>query len=312
MLLPCRVAPLAKERVWGGNRLMPPRVLPIGELWLAGPWLRVASGPDAGRTLDEVAGEHGAAFVGSAAPAGAGPRFPLLAKLLDPAAWLSVQVHPDDALARRLEGPTAVGKAEAWFVVDAEPGAELLVGLRPGATIEDARAAIALPAERRASAVVDLLARTAVQPGDAVLLPAGTLHAVGPGVLLYEIQQPSDITYRVDDWGRRPTPDRPLHVDQALAAIAIGAVPEIRRAAPAGRVLACPHFALDLVDAPASLDPGGRTLHVVTSLDGRAELSADGWAVPLAAHETLVVPATAGPYDVRPADGGRVLVASLP
>lgn len=86
MLTPLRVAPLARERVWGGTRLLPPRILPIGELWLAGPWIEVAGGPYAGQTLEDVAGELGPTLVGSSAPDGPGPRFPLLAKLLDPAA----------------------------------------------------------------------------------------------------------------------------------------------------------------------------------------------------------------------------------
>jgi mannose-6-phosphate isomerase len=315
VLTPLRVAPLARERVWGGTRLMAPRTLPIGELWLAGPWIEVAVGPYAGRTLDDVARELGADFVGSAAPAdpGTGPRFPLLAKLLDPAAWLSVQVHPDDAVARRLEGPGAVGKAEAWYVVDAEPGAELLVGLRPGVTLAAARAAITLPAERRGTAVVDLLARLAVGRGDAITLPPGTLHAVGPGVLLYEIQQPSDLTYRVDDWGRPATDGRPLHLEQALASIGVDGPPEIRRSVPPGRVLALPpHFALDLVAEPAHLDPAGRTLHVVTALDGPAILAGPGWTERLAPRESLVVPATAGGYALEPEGATRVLVAALP
>jgi mannose-6-phosphate isomerase len=272
----------------------------------------VASGPHAGRTLEEIAVELGEPFVGSTAPAGPGPRFPLLTKLLDPAAWLSIQVHPDDEVARRLEGPDAVGKAEAWFVVDADPGAELLVGLRAGVTLDDARAAIALPAERRGSAVSDLMARLAVGPGDAITLPAGTLHAVGPGVLLYELQQPSDLTYRVDDWGRPATHERPLHVTQALASLGIGAPPEIRRAAAPGRVLACAQFALDLVVDPTRLGPAGRTLHVVTALDGPADLEGAGWSERLEPFETVVIPAEIAGYEARPSAGSRLLVAALP
>lgn len=312
MLTPLRVVPLAKERVWGGTRLMPPRTLPIGELWVAGPWIAVGAGPHAGRTLEDLATELGATLVGTAAPSGPGPRFPLLAKLLDPAAWLSVQVHPDDALARTLEGPEAVGKEEAWYVVDAEPGAELLVGLRDGVTLDDARAAIALPPDRRGGAVVDLLERHVVGRGDAITLPAGTLHAVGPGVLLYEIQQPSDITYRVDDWGRPATQERPLHVAKALASVGVGAPPEMRRRVPAGRMLTGAHIALDLVEAPATLRPAGRTLHIVTALDAPADVSGPGWEERLAPLETLVVPAAIAACEARPSAGGRLLVAALP
>jgi mannose-6-phosphate isomerase len=310
VLTPLRIVPEERERVWGGTRLGPPRDLPIGELWLAGPWLAVASGPHAGRTLDDVAGELGASLVGTAAPGGEGPRFPLLAKLIDPAAWLSVQVHPDDATARRLEGPGAVGKSEAWYVLDAAPGAELLLGTRPGGTVEQVRAAIADAADGRGTVIVDLMERIAVRPGDAFLVPAGTLHAVGPGVLLYELQQPSDLTYRVDDWGRPATPQRPLHTAQALASVAVRG-PERGLGGP-GRLVACEHFTLEALDAPASVDPAGRTPHLVTAAGASLQLAGAGWAERLAPLETVVVPAAAGPYELRPEPGGRALLAALP
>jgi len=312
VLAPFRATPLPRERVWGGTRLVRPAGLPVGELWLAGPWLDVASGPLAGRTLEEAASTLGEALVGSAAPTGARPRFPLLVKLLDPAAWLSVQVHPDDAMARQLEGPDAVGKTEAWFVIEANPGAELLVGTRPGVTLDAARVAIGRPAEERGMAVVDLMERVVVHRGDALLVPAGTLHAVGPGVFLYELQQPSDLTYRVDDWGRPASSARPLHTAQALAAVRVEERPAVRAAAPGGRLATCPQFTLDIVDAPTVRDPGGRSVHVVTAVAGPADLVGEGWAERLGPLETLIVPADAGTYELRPQPGGRALVAGLP
>ena len=311
MIAPFRVVPFAAERVWGGSRFRPPRDLPVGELWVAGPWLAAADGPHAGRTLDDLAADLGAPLVGSAATAGPGPRFPLLVKYLDPAAWLSVQVHPDDAIARRLEGPAAVGKTEAWYVLEAEPGAELLIGTRPGVTLDDVRTAIALPPASRGAAIVDLMERTVVRAGDAFLVTAGMLHAVGPGVLLYELQQPSDLTYRVDDWGRPETPDRPLHTAQALASVAVGP-PRRAGSDRAGRLLACDNFALDLVDVATSLDPADRTLQVVAAVGAPLELNCDAWSERLEPLETLVVPASAGLYTLPPAPGGRALVAALP
>jgi mannose-6-phosphate isomerase len=307
VLTPLRVVPLAKERVWGGTRLRPPRALPIGELWVAGPWTAVAEGEHAGRTLDDLAGALGAELVGTAAPSGPGPRFPLLVKLLDPHAWLSVQVHPDDETARSLAGPDAVGKAEAWYVLEADPGAELLVGAQPGVGPEELRDAI-----RRGAATAALLARHVVAPGDAVLLPAGTLHAVGPGVLLYELQQPSDLTYRVDDWGRLPTAERPLHTAEALASVVPASRPQIRRGGGPGRLATSAHFTLDLVDRTARLDPGGRTPHVVTAVAAPLVLSGDGWEHHLEPLESLVVPASAGTYDLQPGAAGHALVAALP
>ncbi len=121
---PLRIIPDLRTRVWGGTRLShsPEGGMPIGEAWLAGPSSQVLDGPAAGATLDELAASLGARLTGCDAPDTG--RFPLLAKIIDPAEWLSVQVHPDDEQARRLEGPSAVGKTEAWYVIDAAPGAE--------------------------------------------------------------------------------------------------------------------------------------------------------------------------------------------
>ncbi len=307
MLNPLRVLPIAKERVWGGTRLHAPLTLPIGELWVAGPWIRVAAGPHAGRTLEDLAVTFGSGLVGDAAATRNGPRFPLLAKLLDPAAWLSVQVHPDDDDARALAGPDAVGKTEAWYVIEAAPGAELLAGARPGVAEADLRVAIG-----RGAAVTELLTRQEVAAGDTFLLHAGTLHTVGPGLLLYELQQPSDLTYRVDDWGRPATRERPLHTAQALVALVPERQPEVRRGGAPGRLATCSYFTLDLVDAPVRLDPAGRTLQVVTAIGQALHLSGEGWDERLEPLDTLVVPASTGGYQLRPGPGGQALVAALP
>lgn len=306
-MIPFRPVPLARERVWGGTRFGPPGMLPIGELWLAGPSLVVADGPYAGQTLDALASELGPALIGSAAPLDPGPRFPLLLKLLDPAAWLSVQVHPNDTAARRLAGPDAVGKTEAWYVLEAEPGAQLLAGARPGVREVDLRTAI-----RGGAATTGFLVRHPVTAGDVVLVPAGTLHAIGPGLLLYELQQPSDLTYRVDDWGRPASRARPLHTQEALASVAPRSRPTVRSTVGGGRVVACRHFTLDIFDAPASLGPAGRTVQLVTAVGAPAEMAGTGWSERLEPLETIVVPAAAGAWELRPGPGGRALVAGLP
>jgi mannose-6-phosphate isomerase len=307
VLAPLRAIPFLSERVWGGTRLAPPQALPIGEVWMAGPWSEIATGPYAGRTLDAAAVSLGADLVGTAAPDRPGPRFPLLVKLLDPAAWLSVQVHPDDAVAREHAGPKAVGKTESWFVIEADPDAMLLVGARPNVRQADLREAM-----RRGAGTDRLLERHPVAAGDVILLPAGTLHAVGPGVLLYELQQPSDMTYRVDDWGRPASRDRPLHTAKALAALAPNSRPVLRTGGHPGRVAQCAFFTLDLVDAPTPLDPGGRTLHLVTAIHAPARLESGHWTERLEPLQTIVVPASAGAYELRPEAGGAALVAALP
>ena len=319
-----RPVPDLRERVWGGRRLGPPRGLPIGEAWVAGPSNLIADGPDAGRTLAEIAARDSAAFVGRNACERTGDRFPLLVKLLDPAAWLSIQVHPDDETAQALEGPEAMGKAEAWYVLEAAPDAELIVGVHG----HIGRAAVRTAIATGHGSLVPLLARHRARAGDGVAVPAGTLHAAGPGVFLYEVQQPSDLTYRCDDWGRPPTPGRPLHIAQALASVRPASRPRLRAVPNADRatVVSCEHFVLERLtvgqDRPAVLDPGGASLHVLTAIDGPVRIlpvapAGGGWSprpdpIVLGPLETAVVPADAAAYSIDAPGGARVLLAWVP
>ncbi len=319
-----RPSPDLRPRVWGGTRLgAGPGGQPIGEAWIAGPTSRVpaaatgaqdASG--AAPTLDDLAARLGRGLVGSRSPWP--DRFPLLVKLLDPAEWLSVQVHPDDDLALRLAGPDGVGKTEAWYVLDADPGAELLVGVQANVADDRVRAAI------RSGGLAALLGRVTVVVGDTVLVPAGTLHAVGPGLLLYELQQPSDLTYRADDWGRPATPERPLHIEETLASWQPGVDPVIGHAvepASAGRqeLVRCGHFVMERLDArrgaAVPLDPAGESPHILTALPG-SSVAIEGreWHEEIGPLQTLVVAADAGPYRVAAAEGevGTALLARLP
>jgi mannose-6-phosphate isomerase len=322
-----RPVPDLRERVWGGRRLGTPHGQPIGEAWLAGPASLIADGPDAGRTLAEVADREGAAFVGRNAWARTGDRFPLLVKLLDPADWLSVQVHPDDAMARRLEGPEALGKTEAWYVLDAARDAELVVGVRRGIGAAAVRAALA----EGSGALLPLLSRHHARPGDTIPAPAGTLHTVGPGLFLYEIQQPSDLTYRCDDWGRPATPERPLHIAQALASVRPASRPRPRQAPDGARVtlVAFEQFVLERLRVdpgrPAVLEPGGASVHILTAVDGPVRLlpvssSTAGNDDPrtrsepivLGLLETAVVSAASSAYAIDAPTPTRVLLARVP
>lgn len=308
------VAPDLHARVWGGSRLGRRGDVAIGEAWLTGPEATAATGPHAGRSLGDLSRELGPALIGADAPrAGV---FPVLVKLLDPEQWLSVQVHPDDATAVALEGPGAVGKAEAWYCLEARADAEILLGVSPGARAEQLRAAI------REGAVAGLLERRPIRPGDAYLVETGMLHAVGPGALLYEVQQPSDITYRVDDWGRPQTSGRALHTQQALRCVDPGRVSTRRRveASQPGRsvLIADDHFVLEVVDAdggePLACDPDGRTPHVLLAASGWAAVRGASWRLELGPLEAAVVPAGAGTYTVGAAPGerARVLLARMP
>ena len=172
----------------------------MGEAWLTGPQSLVETGAMAGRTLATVAAELGEALVG----AGGDGEFPLLVKLLFPSEKLSVQVHPDDAQAQAMGQPR--GKTECWYVLEAEPGATIALGLKPGATADVVREAIAN------GTMEEWMEWVPASVGDMVFVDAGTVHAIGPGVVLLETQQTSDITFRMYDYGR----PRELHVEQAL------------------------------------------------------------------------------------------------
>jgi mannose-6-phosphate isomerase len=314
---PIRIEPDLRQRVWGGTRLTPSGGPTIGEAWLAGPWSEIGAGPDGAATLASLAAAQGARLTGRDAPVA--EHFPLLAKILDPAEWLSVQVHPDDEQARQLEGPSAIGKTEAWYVIEAAPGAAILLGVKPAVPPGDVREAI------RHGGLADLLQRHQVAPGEAYLVPAGTLHAIGPGVLAYEIQQPSDITYRCDDWGRPASAGRPLHVEQSLVCVRPEPWTEPVRSSAGtdarGLLVRCDHFVLEYLrpgpQGPVLCDPDLASLHVLTAVGGSVEVRGSDWQERLESFGTIVIPADAGPYLVATPDpaaepGPLALLARLP
>jgi mannose-6-phosphate isomerase len=214
--------PRFKERVWGGRRLetlygksLPPRV-DIGESWeisdRPGDESVIANGPLAGRTLRDLMIERAPDVLGDAAPAADG-RFPLLCKLLDARQKLSLQVHPPER-AKHLGEP----KTEMWYIADADPGAELFVGLKRGVTRKAFAEAIG------AGRVAQCFHRVDVKSGDVMFLPSGRVHAIGGGLVIFEIQQNSDTTFRVYDWDRLGLDGKPreLHVAQSLESIDFG------------------------------------------------------------------------------------------
>jgi mannose-6-phosphate isomerase len=215
---PFRLEASLHETIWGGRRLeeagwktLPSGEVPIGESWETEINTRVQNSQYTGRTLGELVKELDADLLGADSIAVFGHRFPLLAKFIDANAQLSVQVHPDDHYAARQEGGK-LGKTEFWYVLDAAPGATIVHGFAAASTRERVRQAIT---EVR---LEELLHEEPVMPGDVIFVPAGTVHAIGGGVLLYELQEYSDVTYRMYDYGRLDAHGRPraLHVERAL------------------------------------------------------------------------------------------------
>jgi mannose-6-phosphate isomerase len=307
--------PQYRERVWGGQRLRAADP-PLGEAWLVyGPSV-ILAGAYEGKTVDELVAANATAVLGSRVAHGAEDRFPILIKLIDCADWLSVQVHPNDEEARRMVGAGEFGKTEAWYFLDAQPGARILAGVRPDVDGPQLASAI------REGRVWEVAAGMEVRGGDSILIPAGTLHALGPGLLLYEIQQASDTTYRAYDWDRPQSAGRKLHIEESVEVTrAVGPEPvthpEVPGATGAANAVICPYFNLDLVRVATggcfAQDTGGRSFQVITVTDGSVELLRDEERVVLTRFETALVAGSTGPYDIRAVEGpATLLLACVP
>jgi mannose-6-phosphate isomerase len=272
---PFRLKPWFSERVWGKRDLRPwyadtGTTELVGEAWLTGPQCVVETGPFAGRTLDSLAAELGG-------------EFPLLVKLLFPAEKLSVQVHPDDAQARAL-GETR-GKTECWYVMEALPGAAVALGLKDGADVATVKAAVA------DGTMEALMEWVPVSVGDMLFVEPGTVHAIGPGMVLLETQQTSDVTYRLYDYGR----PRELHLEKGLQVMkpktAAGKV-AARKMDGFTRLIEQKYFVVDrfdfgeMTEASVSFDGPG----CLVGLAGRAVISTSGGDVVLTPGQAVVVP----------------------
>lgn len=310
-LYPLQFRPILRHYVWGGRRLADvlgkefagrPTAAESWEVCARGDDQSVVLfGPLAGRNLGALLGEFGSELVGSAPPL---DRFPLLFKFLDAAEPLSVQVHPNDAMAARLVPPDS-GKTEAWFVIDAVPDGLIFAGLRPGVDRNLLNNAIC---EGRVDAT---LHRFRARPGDCVLIPAGAVHAVGRGVLIAELQQSSDTTFRLFDWNRvgpdgRP---RPLHIAQGLDAVdfEIGPIEPTTPQRLDGlrqRLTSCPYFIWDRwsIDHSAALAGDGR-MHIVAVIAGVARCPSAPGPARRPRGTTLLLPAALGPTEFIAEDG---------
>ena len=303
-----KLTPSYRDYVWGGDRLRPGHS-PTAEAWVVWEGNVIESGAFAGKTLGEAAHEHGKALLGTKTTSRTGTRFPLLIKLLDCAQWLSLQVHPNNELAVELEGPGQFGKTEAWHILDAEPEAKLISGLKPNTPPDQLAESI------RDGTVIDHVQYVNVKQGDTVFMPAGTLHALGPGLLVYEVQQTSDWTYRVYDWGRPASDKRPLHIDKSIRATRADSTAPIIPLPVTGdgtrhTLIESEFFTLDILSAKSraiELDTGGETFHAITVVEGKAVLQAGEEVVELDRFQTAVVPARVGAYRFQPRTDCRAL-----
>ena len=307
---PLTFRPAYQTLVWGGRRLqqwrqdLPPG--PIGESWDLADHERgmsvVAQGPLAGRTLRQLVAEHGPVLVGAGFRGGV---FPLMVKMIDAADHLSVQVHPDDVTAAIL-GAGNRGKTECWVILS--DGGVLFQGTRAGVSREAFERALA---DHTLAATLN---RFEGKAGDVFFIEARTVHALGEGCLLYEIQQTSDTTFRVYDWDRMGLDGkpRPLHVAESLATIdfsrtGFGPLRPAWHIDQTGGVVSrslvtCPHFAVEQfrVSAGATLRrPSRDACAVVTCIDGRGVLVTEGGTLPLVPMRTALLPAACGAWQAR-------------
>jgi mannose-6-phosphate isomerase len=291
-LPPFRLAPFFSERVWGRPNLRPWYADTgtdqlVGEAWLTGPACVIETGPLTGRTLASVVAE----FPGEILNPTAVPEFPLLVKLLFPNDKLSVQVHPDDAQAQAIGQPR--GKTECWYVLEAAPGATVALGLKPGVTLEQLRTSA------HDNSMESLIEQVPVSVGDMIYVDAGTVHAIGPGVVLLETQQTSDITYRLFDYGR----PRELHLEQGLRVVRTQtAAGKVASQVIDGftRLIAQKYFTVDRFDVAAgasTLIPPSDTAGLsscLIPLSGTGRVATAAGSVELVAGKAVILPANSG------------------
>lgn len=327
-LYPLRFEPIFKTNLWGGSRLpamlrrVPPTADAIGEAWVLsdvdGSPSVVADGPLAGVTLRELLATDPERILGSA-PAANG-RFPLLLKYIDARQELSVQVHPNDEQAAR-KRPGTSGKTEAWVVLDANPEtSRIYAGFAPGVTAADFRAALA------AKTTPKTLHSFTPRPGDCVFLEAGTVHAIGRDILMFEVQQTCDTTYRLYDWDRvdaKTRLPRQLHVDDGLECsdFARGPCPPVaprveeRGGVRREELVSCRYFTMERHTSARRFAVGAAgqcRLVTVLAADGRSEIEWDGDVTAIEAGDVLLIPAEVGECSILPAGEVTLLECGMP
>lgn len=295
-LLPLRMHPAFRGGAltpWGGEKLRtvygkPIQDVPTGESLEVSCIPGLESTDDTGVKLPELIARYGTRLVGKYATGA----FPLLLKLIDASESLSVQVHPNDAYAAANEHGK-LGKTEAWLILDAPEGSQLVYGIQPGTSLEELRTAC-----EHGAAVEPLLRRVDVKPGDVCFIPAGCVHAIGAGIMLYEIQQSSDVTYRFYDWDRvdKHGNRRELHLEKALDVtdLRFSLEPVPAPDAPLARVLEETYFTLDLMNVQGACQvPKAADFGLLTALEGELSLCWQEGCMPLKKGESLLIPAAA-------------------
>jgi mannose-6-phosphate isomerase len=320
---PFRIEPIFTPRIWGARSLAPiyPQkshlAEPIGEAWLTGLECKIANGPHRGESLGESWRLMPAEWRGFSLTAYRD--FPVLTKFIFHNDKLSIQVHPDDAFASKYEQAAGGrGKTEMWHIVSAQPGTELLVGLKPGTTKPQFVEAV------QQGTVEDLFIRHPVRTGDTFFVPAGTQHAIFPGVIVCEVQEYSDLTYRVYDYGRLDSSGKPreLHIEKALQVTNFsgtqgGKVMPLALHSPDANkhlLAACDFFSTELWEChkttPIESDPAHFQLLVI--LQGNGKLHDSDFSFDYQVGESWFLPASLPPMLLQPANSTSLLRIIIP
>ncbi len=320
-LSPARLEPIFVPRIWGTRSLgslfpeKTEQAEPIGEVWLTGNACHFANGPFAGRTLGDVWPEMLPEWTGTRVSKD-GP-FPLLVKFIYSEDKLSVQVHPDDDYARRHERGSQ-GKTEMWFAVCARPNAEVMVGLKTSVTPDSFRRAIV------EGTVEGCLEHLPIRAGDAIFVPAGTAHTIGPGLVLCEIQEQSDLTYRVFDYNRSTAEGkpRPLHIEKAMEVIIFGEqsggkiepVRITRGAVIETYYIACRYFATEKWEFAERIAAATSAEHfdLLIILAGAGRMESARTAYEYAPAHVWLLPAALGAYKLIPQSPTTLLRTYVP
>lgn len=302
--------------VWGGQRLtafkgLPKSDVPIGESWevsaVPSSTSIIANGDLAGKDLNSVIEEHSEEVLGRAVSRRYHGQLPLLVKFIDARKDLSIQVHPNDAMAQREHGK--MGKSEMWYIIDAQPGSFLYAGFNKEISPEEYKEHI------RNNTITEVLAKHTVKPGDVFYLPAGRVHAIGAGILLAEVQQSSDVTYRIYDYNRPGLDGRPreLHTEQAAQALDFHVLDEYRtfysdKLNRANLVIDSPYFTIRVTESTGAFH---RNLVKYDSFvicmcmegDCRIRIRKTGYTIDLPHGNSALIPAAIADYDIVPVDG---------
>ena len=330
-MYPLRFEPIFRRYIWGGQRLATVLNKPIGSESCAESWeivdhnedqSIVTAGPLRGKSLGDLIREHGSELLGSSAyaritasdvPQQLNGRFPLLLKFLDANRSLSVQVHPDDSMGATLNPPD-FGKTEAWYVMHADSGAKIYAGLKQGVTQAQFRDAIE---QGETEALLHSFEPTA---GDCVFIRAGTLHAIGEGLLIAEIQQASDTTFRVFDWNRVDKDGKPrdLHIEESLAATDFELGPVNPVAAKdtefsnATEIVSSEKFVMRRWQCDQPIVINDNKMHIIAVTKGSAQIANDPGDQPLSLGNTALIPAACSQTTITPQQPAEILDIYLP